>query len=333
MTSRPWWRTWFAGPPDVAAAVYVLAVGAWLALASPGGELTTLVGDLVFLPLGVIVATVAWRNARRSHGTRTRLAWQLVALAVLSLWVSGAVYALFDPTLAGTELKWWVSLLYFPIIATGLLLFPRTALTRSDRQRYVLDLALAMVAGLVLVFFIELVASDHAVQDVLPSRVTGAVVEWLAFVASANAYLRAGNAVQRRVFGGWLGASVLYMAGNGGLGLVEYRPGLWGDGLWFAAWVCRWIGVRSPAAMAPEPFEVAEAPTEPATYQNSTVPYFLLAGGFGLRRCSSCGTWRNCARTGGSSRRSWTSRRASGRSSSSPPTSSWCSTTRGARPT
>jgi PAS domain S-box-containing protein len=272
---------WIAGPIDIAALLYVLLACVWLGLASPGGALTTLVGEIVFLPLGLVVGAVAWGNARRADDVRTRLAWRLVALGVVSLWGTGAVYALFDPSLSG-ELKWWVSLLYFPLVAAGLLAFPRAPLRRSDRARYGLDLALIIVAGLVLVFFIELIASVHAAQDDLTSRVAGAVVEWLAFVASANAYLRASGAVQRRVFGAWLAAAVVYMVGNVAFGLVSYRPGHWVDGIWFAAWVCRWVGVRAPMAMAPAPFHEPRPARQPVAYENSVVPYLLLAGGFVL---------------------------------------------------
>lgn len=282
MTVRAPRHPWLAGPPDVAALVYVAAVCVWLAFGTPGGHVTRVIGDLFFLPLGLLVAAVAWTNGRRTRDVRTRLAWRLMAIAVLSLWGTGAVYALFDPSLAGTQLKWWVSLLYFPLIAASLVAFPRAPLVASDRPRYLLDLALAIVAGLVLVFFIELIASVHAVQGDLVSRATGAVVEWLAFVASVNAYLRAAGAVQRRVFGAWLAAAVAYMVGNVVFGLVEYRPGHWVDGVWFSAWVFRWIGVRAPQALAPAPFAEPAAAREPVPYGNSAVPYFFLAGGFAL---------------------------------------------------
>lgn len=273
---------WIAGPIDRVAVGYVLAVGVWLLLAEPGGDLTRQVGDLAFLPLGLVVGAAAWLNARRAADVRTRLAWQAISLGAFSLWGSGALYALFDPTLAGTEMKWWVSLLYFPFVAAGLTLFPRAPLAPADRARYVLDLMLSVVAGLVLVFFIELIASVHAAQEDPISRVTAAVVEWLAFVASAHAYLRASGAVQRRVFGAWLAAAVCYMAGNVAFGLVQYQPGHWVDGVWFAAWVCRWIGVRSPAAMAPAPFAAPREPGDRESYGHSAVPYLFLAGSFVL---------------------------------------------------
>lgn len=270
---------WFAGWPDVVAAGYALAVCAWLLLGTPGGPLTTLVGDLVFLPLGLIVGALAWGNGRRAGEARTRAAWWLLAAAAWSLWATGALYAIFDPTLAGTEVKWWVPLVYFPLVSAGLLAFPRAPLVGRDRARYLLDLGLTVVAGLVLVLFIEIVSAGQATQEDGVSRLTAAFVEWAAFVASVNAYLRAAGPVQRRVFGAWLSAAALYVAANVAFGLVRYQPGHWVDGLWFGAWVCRWVGVRAPAAMAPAAFSTPVT-REPVPYELSAVPYFFLAVSF-----------------------------------------------------
>lgn len=236
---------------DGMAAVYALVFFAWLVLHQPGTDATHLADELFFLPLGLVCAWAFWRNSTYSHLDRqTRLAWRLLAASSFGLWISGSTWILSLRFSGNADYPAWVDTvetIQALVAIVGFATFPHRKLTADVRTRALLDTGVIAIAGLVLAFFFGLRlwllnAADESVASAMFTLGT----DWVAFVVIAIGFKWKRDETARTALGLLLAANVVYLIGNGvyTVRMATYQPGDFVDGLWFAAWVFRWIAAR-----------------------------------------------------------------------------------------
>ncbi len=235
---------------DYVAVAYTLAYYGWLALRTPRQPSSLLIAELSFYPLGLAVGWQYLRNAGvGSLDRRTRLGWASLSVSALILWFVGNTWpALVSDFGASTPPAWAGTLetVRFVFLLFGLLVFPwrPPAWRRTGPQ--LADVGLVLVAGFVLAHHYGFRAAGRVLPSHLPeAALAQAVLDWLVFVTIAVGILQKRDATTRGVFLWLLLSYTLYQLADYRLaGLHDYRVGDSVDGIWFAAWVCRWAGAR-----------------------------------------------------------------------------------------
>jgi signal transduction histidine kinase len=273
--------------PDLVAGAYAAAYLAWLLVRAPATPAAIVVGELAFYPLGLAVTWAFWRNARvPGLDGPTRAGWSLLAASALAMWLSGSAWTLYLRVLAPSEVPGWVDALEFGqnlFAIAGIVAFPNLSPLRRTNPRYLLDLALTVVAGFVLAIYFIVQVADRTGGAAVPALVTaGAVTDWFQFVVLAIGFARKRDARIRDSMGWLLGALLLYLLANYVYdGMPTYHAGDAVDGLWFGAWAFRWCAARTAwrsyaAQGASEPLVSPPA----ATYRSSLFSYAIVAAVF-----------------------------------------------------
>jgi PAS domain S-box-containing protein len=273
--------------PDLVAAAYACAYAAWLLARTPGTPEAIAVGEIAFYPLGLAVAWAYWRNARfEGLDRRTRAAWQLLAASAALMWLSGTAWTLYLRLRGPADVPPWVDQLEYVqnlCLIAGCIAFPNTSPLRRSGGRYLVDLALTVVAGFVLALaFVVRVADRTDGVAILPLDVAGAAADWLQFVVLSIGFARKRDGRVRNSMGWLLGAQLAYLLANYAYNATPaYHPGDAVDGLWFAAWVLRWTAARS-AWRSYARSGTAERAISPATlaYRSSLFAYVVVAATF-----------------------------------------------------
>jgi PAS domain S-box-containing protein len=270
---------------DRLAAGYVAGYFAALAAAAAGLRVPVLL-DVAFYPLGLVIAWANWRNSRIEWlDGRTRLAWRLLAAAALVLWLTGSVWTLWVALMGRTAFIDWVdraAVFQYVMAIAAYLAFPAQPISARARWRFLLDVALLVVAGSVIALYVGVRLALHDTT----SSMTVHVVEWsldsMLFVVAAIGCTAKRDRVARHALVFLLFASILSVSGNFVLALVpasQYRNGHPVDGFWFGAWVLRWIAAR----VAWHRYAAAGAreavPAEPE-YRSNPFSWVLVAGAF-----------------------------------------------------
>ncbi len=283
-------------PIDAVAALYATAFFAWLSIRTPGTAATQAIGEAAFYPLGLLVAWASWRNSRLPGlDARTRIAWQLLTLSFLCLWVSGTAWEIYRIPFGPESWPAWVDdlqTLHHVVSIAAFLAFPGRAFRGRARTRFLLDAALVLVAGAVVATYFGFRLWLHELEgESLWTAVTGPGLDWLVLVAAAVGALGKRDAATRRVLSLMVFAASSYVVANyyftvaqyGAEGLA-YRSGDAVDGLWFAAWVLRWLSVRSFWYASQSGRESVAADNDPAAvqYAGARFAYLVAAGCFGV---------------------------------------------------
>ena len=273
---------------DAGAAAYVVAFHAWLALHAPGTQTTAFVGDLVFLPLGLAVAWATWRTSSMPGlDARTRLAWRLLMVAYLSLWLSGSAWTFYIRNVDRTHWPWWIDQFEFVqhvFALAAYLTFPNRRLGSEARTRFLADASLTLVAGRRPGLPLR-PASWHCSRADLESMevtIAGAVLDWLLFATASMGLVQKRDAEIRQVMGILLAANTVYLFANyvwaqhrGRVSHRRCRRRTLVRRLGAAVGRCtaRLAGVRDPN----------RAPERPmAGYQSNTFSYAIVALAFVL---------------------------------------------------
>jgi PAS domain S-box-containing protein len=273
------------GRLDRVAAGYALVYYAWLTAGAAGVAAPAIVGDLAFFPLGLAIAWVNWRNSRiEGLDRRTRLAWRLLALAALVLWASGTAWsimrALDAPPEAARNVD-RIGFVQFALAIAGYLTFPARPFPRHGRIRFALDVALIAVAGFVIAFYMGLrLLQDHAEPATL--AILESSVDWALFVVAAVSCTQKRDRIIGRVLVLLLASNLVSMAANYLLAILPaYQSGHPIDGLWFSAWVLRWVAARLAwhhYTAAPAAVGLTTPPDQ--DYRSNPFAYLLVAGAF-----------------------------------------------------
>jgi len=270
---------------DGVAAVYACAYFLGLALLTPGSVAAQRVGELAYLPLGLAVAWLYRRNARvPGLDSRTRLAWHLLASGALALWFSGNTWNLwlhFNPQSPYPRWLDHLALGQYLLFVAGYLCFPSQPQPREGRTRNLLDVALTVVAGLMLAFHFGL---GVLLRDTpMGSGALNSVLDWALFVIAAVGSTRKRDPIIRTVMGLLFAAACFYLLGNYVLsGMDRYLVGQPVDAFWFAAWVLRWTA----GSLAWRRYPMASEGPDPVTeagfreYRSNAFAYLLVFGAF-----------------------------------------------------
>ncbi len=235
---------------DYVALAYGLAYYVWLSLRTPGTDVTVLTGEYSFYPLGLAVGWMYLRNARlQDLDSRTRLAWAILGTGALTLWVIGNTWPRLVHYFGAAAYPGWVGIMevvQHALLIVAILIFPGRTLTARDRTRFAADVALIAVAGFVLASHYGIRAAG-AFSPANPPAVTLAqsVLDWAVFVVAAGGVLHKRDPITRGALLWILVANTLYLSANYLLSSMPvYRLGDGVDGIWFAAWGCRWGAAR-----------------------------------------------------------------------------------------
>jgi PAS domain S-box-containing protein len=273
---------------DYVALVYVVAYYAWLSVRTPGTPLTQWIGDVSFYPLGVAVGLAYLRNARiASLDTRTRWAWGILGSGALALWLIGNTWPRLVTFFGADAYPAWVGVLEIvqhALLIAALLTFPSRPVDGRDRARFAVDASLVVVAGFLMAFHfglrITLRTPPAGPQEV---AIAQALLDWLVFATAAIGVMHKRDHTIRVTLGWLLAASVLYLMANYQLSQMSaYRLGDAVDGLWFAAWVCRWAAARVAWHRYRGHHAGAPEPAAHNRYQGGVLSYLLVAGAFFL---------------------------------------------------
>ncbi len=172
-TPRRFLPPWLYGPwggVALATILYALVYIAWLYFHWGGEENVTLIGDLIYLPIYVVTSVVLLRTATRPElDPRQRRAWWFLGLANVSYLVGDLLWAYFENVLNEPPFPSIADVFYLaviPLMLVGLLnLVGPTQFRRwYDRQRYWLDLVIAALAAVILVwhFVVDATFAENA---------------------------------------------------------------------------------------------------------------------------------------------------------------------------
>ena len=150
-----------AGLPTLGAVGYTLVHAAWLLFERSDPVRREFVGNLFFLPVGALMAWMAWTNARDQRLPETaRTGWRWLAAAYLILGISTNIWTVNDLLFAhGSSLRAVVdclTVLYLLVLTRGLLAFRATRSTRASETKIALDVATVFVGAATLIWYFML---------------------------------------------------------------------------------------------------------------------------------------------------------------------------------
>lgn len=279
---------------DLVALAYVLAFYGWLFTRTPGTALTARIGDLSFYPLGLAVGWACLRNARLAFlDRRTRLAWGALAAQSLLLWFIGISWPHLVQYFGPAAWPGWIGymeVLQHLLLLAALLAFPGRQVPAHERTRFRLDVSLVLVAGFVLAFYFGLrVTLRKPPVGPMEVAVAQSVLDWILFAAGAVGLLQKRDETTRRVLAFLLLGITFYLYANYTLaGMDHYRLGDAVDGIWFFAWVCRWIAARIAwhryrcGAAGDTVLGERVATSSDLEYRSGFLSYVMVAGAFTL---------------------------------------------------
>ena len=169
-----------AGTPAFAALGYALAHATWLLLDPRRPEQRELIGNLFFLPVGFLMALMAWANARNPRLPVTaRKGWRWMAAAYCLLGLLNNIWAANDLLFArGPVLRAVVDSLtavYLVLMTRGLLAFRATRKTPASEAKLALDFATVFVGAGTLIWYFMLRPRYAVASEINWAVVTGLV--------------------------------------------------------------------------------------------------------------------------------------------------------------
>jgi len=281
------WGIRLAGAMLVYGLVFVL----WCGFHWGGTSARTVVVDLAFTPVNLLAAILAWRAAHRLAGDPRRRAWLLIAAAFGVWWLGDLNWAVSDLIRHTTPFPSWSDVCYlgfYPLLMAGLLAYPAAALRPRERLKFSLDVAMVVIAGAMLVWFVAIGPTTRAPHDsVLALAVTVAypVGDMVVILAMVMVMLRGTRRDDRTVLAIVLGAICLFVAADLGyarLSLnVGYQAGSWPDACWMVA-QCLMVVAAAVQGQRARIGRLTQGEHHPASRRVSRLPYVAMVIGVGL---------------------------------------------------
>ncbi len=260
----PGWLRNAWGVAGALAAGYVLLFLAWTHFHWGGEANVSLIADVAFLPLSLFASACAWRVAAdRRFDPRLRRAWLILGLGIFSQFVADLIWFYLEVILKVAPYPSLADLFYlslYPLALWGLLSLPGAPLSRGDRVKFSLDLAIVMTAAWMVVWYFIIHPAAAASQSDLLSQalaaaypigdlaVLGGIVVLLfrrpdPVTRSALLFFLTGLAV-------FLSADLIYAY----TGLVgAYASGGWVDAGWVVAYLLFAFAALRQSSVASEP--------------------------------------------------------------------------------
>ena len=150
-----------AGLPTQCAIAYTLIHAAWLAFDPTSPEHRELIGNAFFLPVGALMAWMAWTNGRDQRlPAPARSGWRWIAAAYFILGVSTDLWAvndlLFDYSRTLRVTVDVITGLYLVVLTRGLLKFSAARPTRARVAKIALDFATVAIGATTLIWYFML---------------------------------------------------------------------------------------------------------------------------------------------------------------------------------
>ena len=277
-----------AGLPTLGAIAYTLAHATWLLLDRSGTDRHELIGNLFFLPVGALMALMAWMNARDVRlGAPARRGWRWLAAAYLILGLSTDLWTVSDLYFEhGGPLRGVVDSLtvaYLVVLTRGLLAFRATRKTRATEAKLALDFATVFIGAATLIWYFML-RPRYAVASELDwavvSNLLSPVGDLVGVLAIALVLMRGTDRVSKnalRIIG--TGQLVMVVADlvYTPLGIAgTYRGGHWVDLLWMLGDAIVFIGAAYQYRIG----TVGESAPERNEIRFARLPYLFIIAGY-----------------------------------------------------
>jgi diguanylate cyclase (GGDEF)-like protein/PAS domain S-box-containing protein len=263
----------------------------WLVSGVGTPEERALVSDLVFLPVGLCAVALAVRTAASTDLDRvTRRAWGFVALAFGVYWLGDVLWAWYNVVLG--EIPWpsladAAYLAFFPILLVGLLSFPAASRGGLDRVRFLLDAAIVLIGGTMVVWYLVL-GPTAATTDVdaatLALSLAYPVGDLLMLFGIALVALRSRDARSRRAIACLVTSLVTVLVADLIYGYQSIEGTYASAGPADAGYMIAWISLAAAAWTAVRDAETARRERRPLTFAPSAslLPYLAIVGAYGL---------------------------------------------------
>ncbi len=287
--ARTWSRDW-GGLLVLARVAHSLAFSLF-ALFHWGGESQSFLGDLLFAPVGLISAMLAWRASRHlALDPRTRRAWKLIALGQIAIWLGDILWFYLEGVLDVQPYPSLADVCYlslYPLTFLGLLCFPGRQQSREERLKFLLDALIVMLGSGMVVWYLVLRPTALQSQSDLLTTITSVaypVGDLVLLLGLARVSLRVVLPSSRRALQLVAAGMLLYVAADvayGYLGLQNlYEGGGPVDIGWMVGGLFIATGAQYQYWYASRLRESADQPDgRPAS---SLLPYLSVAVGYGL---------------------------------------------------
>ena len=266
------------------AVLFALAYAAMLLFDAPG-----LLLHLMLVPPSLAAAHFANEARRRTTNRRTRTAWRIVWLALLLQACSDlgwTYYEVVGRTTMWDRLSHAPQVLIAPLWLLAVLIFPRGKRARSDAVRFTLDaLTIVAAAGMLVLHFIlaPLIGEGYGRDDAV-IYLSYVALDLIMLVAATSLLLQdPGHTLRRSSW--WIATGLLvgYIANTGWIALLmRYAPLIAQvtDVMRVGGYLMVCLGCVLGWADARDTAPAARGTQLRARF--SLVPYFAVAGGYGL---------------------------------------------------
>jgi len=226
---------------------YTLLFILWVAFGASRLPSRDAIGDLAFLPMDLIAALLAWQvGSHTALHARARLAWRIVALALLvyaagdALWSYYEVWQGRSPFPSGAD---YAYLLFYPTMMVGLLTFPFAPQAKAARLKFWLDVITVVLSGWMVLWYFVLGPTALSEQT---DRLTTAlsvgypIGDLVLIFGAATVLMRDPEGESRRALGILTAGITAFLIADISFGYLQlqgrYQSGDWPDAFWMVAW-------------------------------------------------------------------------------------------------
>jgi diguanylate cyclase len=197
---------------DIVAGLVVCFAGTW-----SGEPPLAAVGLLFMFGHVLAVGFSVWAGRHPALDTRTRLAWRVVALAMVVLMVSDALRPVWPLDSYFPSPADLARLGFAPLLLAGLLLFPLREQSRRERTKLVMDTGVVMTAAAMLLWYIDvepMLSGDRVAGSTLAAAIAYPASDLTLIFGAAVVLIRGAARSARRPVGILVTGMLLISAGD-----------------------------------------------------------------------------------------------------------------------
>jgi diguanylate cyclase (GGDEF)-like protein/PAS domain S-box-containing protein len=280
------------GPAALFAAVYGLAYLSWERSGIGSVAFRDLVGNAGFMPLNLILATLCVLASRRSVlDPGVRRALRLMGLGSALVLVGNSLSVYYVLTIGDSPAVSWADLFYLSdsaLLLAALLAFPLSRRIHLEWWKFVLDAAMVVVGGGVMIWYFTVLPGAPGLNDELTATVITfafPLASLLVLLGVTTVLLRGPIDRNRWAFGLLVSGVLLSVVADLTFGLIQVQTGERGanlvDGVYLLVYLLMIASVELyfrrpvPRASGTEDYQPRSQPLSP-------LPYAAVAATFGL---------------------------------------------------